>query len=142
MYFRQGAACRHQLRLAFVPQPTSGQIFSTSNREYSVNKLFELAEDLPIEKRLTADFANQLEDEVWSEGDKKIRPIDITPKSKHWKRTVDADLRYPIIIGPDNEIMDGYHRLLKAELLGKKFILIQQFKDWPEEAQIDPGETK
>lgn len=134
---RTGSLFRFKRKLIEAKAP-SNQIFSTNGREYDVNKLFELAKDIPEEEVDLADYVDQLKDYVWTEGDseKKIRPIDIDESSEHWQRMLDADLDYPILIGPNNEIMDGYHRLARAFFLRKPKIKIQKFDHWPREALI------
>lgn len=49
----------------------------------------------------------------------------------HMENIIKADLKYPIIVGPDNQILNGYHRLMKAKLNGKKKIKIVKLKEYP-----------
>ena len=49
----------------------------------------------------------------------------------HMKAVQDANLRYPIILDEDGEIMDGRHRIMKALLLGKKTIKAVRFDENP-----------
>jgi hypothetical protein len=49
----------------------------------------------------------------------------------HMEAIIKADLKYPIIVGPDNKILNGYHRLMKAKLNGKKKIKIVKLKEYP-----------
>ena len=50
----------------------------------------------------------------------------------HYKRVSNADLTIPIILGPDGNIMDGYHRCIKAICEGHTFLLSKQLKVLPE----------
>lgn len=43
-----------------------------------------------------------------------------------------AELRFPIVLGPNGVIMDGRHRLAKALYAGDKTIKAVQLPDWPE----------
>lgn len=48
-----------------------------------------------------------------------------------------ADLKYPIILDEDGEIMDGRHRIIKALVMGKKTIKAVRFDENPEPDQVD-----
>jgi hypothetical protein len=37
---------------------------------------------------------------------------------EHCKRIMDADMSYPVIVGPNGDILDGVHRIAKAMLGG------------------------
>jgi len=47
------------------------------------------------------------------------------------ERVEKADLSYPIILSCDGRIMDGYHRLARAFLLGHTSLLVVQFTEDP-----------
>jgi hypothetical protein len=56
-----------------------------------------------------------------------------------WKelvRILRADLSYPIWLYRGS-LFDGYHRLTKAYILGKKTILVQEWESLPQEAFIE-----
>ena len=53
-------------------------------------------------------------------------------QAEHVARCMDADLKYPILIGPHGNIMDGSHRLVKAIALGKKNIAAIRLDSLPE----------
>lgn len=55
----------------------------------------------------------------------------------HMKAALDADLKYPIILDEDGEIMDGRHRLMKAMLTGKKTIKAVRFNKNPNPCRIE-----
>tara|TARA_R110002126_G_scaffold150139_3_gene296229 strand:+ start:1695 stop:2039 length:345 start_codon:yes stop_codon:yes gene_type:complete len=51
--------------------------------------------------------------------------------AKHAKRTMEADLKYPIILSPDGVILDGKHRLAKAIANNIDELLAVQFLEMP-----------
>ena len=55
----------------------------------------------------------------------------------HMKAVNDADLKRPIILDEDGELMDGRHRLMKAMLLGKKTIKAVRFDENPSPCQVE-----
>lgn len=50
----------------------------------------------------------------------------------HMRLVQDADLGHPIIIGPEGRVMDGMHRVLKALLQGREFVLAYRLPALPE----------
>jgi len=50
---------------------------------------------------------------------------------EHVKCINNADLKYPIILDQDGDIMDGRHRVMKALILGKKTIKAVRFTKNP-----------
>lgn len=52
--------------------------------------------------------------------------------TKHVKRIVDTDLKYPILLGEDGNIVDGWHRAVKAIILGRKTIKAKRFQVRPD----------
>jgi len=55
----------------------------------------------------------------------------------HVRRALDCDLNKPILLGPLGNIMDGFHRLVMAIAVGKKFLWAYRLTELP-----DPDETK
>lgn len=70
----------------------------------------------------------------WGDPKKNIKysPNDVLNNPKKYKtdysRIINADIKYPIIITNDI-IVDGVHRLTKAQLLNKKYIKAHIFND-------------
>jgi len=54
----------------------------------------------------------------------------------HMRAVLEADLRYPIILDENGEIMDGRHRILKALHLNKKTIKAVRFDENPSPCNI------
>lgn len=50
---------------------------------------------------------------------------------EHVKMVNEADLSFPILLNQDGAIIDGKHRLAKALLEGRSFILAQRFPTDP-----------
>jgi hypothetical protein len=50
----------------------------------------------------------------------------------HVKSVNKATFEYPIILGPDNFILDGKHRVAKAIIKNKKYIKAVRFKKMPD----------
>lgn len=77
---------------------------------WMVTSLFERAKGLPVfDLPLCAvDLSRKVYEPI-------ERPIDL---AKQVKRTMDADLSYPVILDSDGFIMDGWHRVMKALVLG------------------------
>jgi len=55
----------------------------------------------------------------------------------HMKSVNNADLKYPIILDEDGEVMDGRHRIMKALLTGKKTIKAVRFEENPKACRHD-----
>ena len=55
----------------------------------------------------------------------------LTDMAFHMKRSLDSDLSYPVLIGPLGNIMDGFHRILKATITGKKHVMAYRLKKLP-----------
>ncbi|MER7250823.1 ParB/Srx family N-terminal domain-containing protein [Kribbella sp. NPDC000426] len=91
--------------------------------------------DLPTVDLPVADFADHLELPFWAYGG---RPFQVTPREvaadpvtyrEQYERTFTADLRHPIdaVRRPDGRItiLDGVHRLLRAELEGRTVVAVR-----------------
>lgn len=55
----------------------------------------------------------------------------------HMMSVQEADLKYPIILDEDGDILDGRHRIMKALLLGKESILAVRFESNPEPDSVE-----
>lgn len=51
--------------------------------------------------------------------------------AKHVKACNDADLKYPVILNEDGFIFDGWHRVVKALLIGAETIKAVRFEEEP-----------
>ncbi|MBA3406230.1 MAG: hypothetical protein H0U13_16365 [Gemmatimonadaceae bacterium] len=99
------------------------------NIQWDREALFRLC--LPVEELPLSELRWQLDLPWWRAND---RYFAVTPNEvradraryhAHWQRTLDADLRHPIHLlatTPVLRILDGVHRLLKADWSGERLI--------------------
>ena len=94
---------------------------------WDVRKLIELSRDFPVMPYKVAECP-ELESNHWY---KHVVP---TPASiiEHAELIRDADLSYPIILGADDRVMDGMHRICKAVMEGLSEIPAVRFVEDPE----------
>ncbi len=90
---------------------------------WDVDRFVELSTDLPIQLVPLAEIA-ELDEPHWFSGDD-------TPTCRaiagHARLINEADLTYPIILASDGRVMDGMHRVCKAEMLGQPTIEAVRF---------------
>ena len=98
------------------------------NAEWDRAKLHELA--LPVVELRVAELRWMLDLPWWRIGERRFA---VTPNqvrhaperyATHWRRMLDADLDFPIdLLQRDRLIvLDGVHRLLKADVLGMRML--------------------
>ncbi len=56
---------------------------------------------------------------------------------QHCVRINEADLSYPIMLDPDNIVLDGVHRLLKAKTLGQTTLPAVRFDPLPDPDRVE-----
>ncbi len=93
---------------------------------WSVARLITLAKDLPV-MHIPLEHMNMFY---------KYENLTLRELVGHMKAVQDADLRYPIILDEDGDIMDGRHRLMKAILEGKKTIKAVRFTENPSPCKV------
>ena len=107
--------------------------YSDGKNIYSVDMMLAYlnTKGHPIEQFPVDMFGPQLEQKVWGEWSPKtvIEKMDVKKYHENSERIKKADLSYPIIITGNKttvtrtlSIVDGYHRVSKAYLDGKKYI--------------------
>lgn len=60
--------------------------------------------------------------------------------TEHVKRVKDTDLKYPIILDDRGVICDGWHRIVKALILGKTYIKAIRLQQMPSYDSYAPPE--
>ena len=101
---------------------------------WDVDNLIFLTKELEIEN-IDLSKINEFEETYWynEEGDSPTcRSI-----TQHIKLVNDSDLNYPIIVCPDGKLMDGMHRVVKANLLELKTIKAYRLSTLPKPDYID-----
>lgn len=113
------------------------QVYDDGKYYYPVAKLVKISKNIKKEKVSLATFNHVFDDtteNAWGENS-LLNLIDF---KEHTERVMKANLSYPILVlKGSNEVCDGYHRLIKAKILGKKNIyvkfltkkMIEQFRD-------------
>lgn len=102
------------------------QFSQIGSQQWSVSRLLELSKDLDV---FELPLSHMNLGYSYS-----YRPRDFV---MHMKAVMDADLKYPIILDEDGEIMDGRHRIMKALYLGKKTIKAVRFDENPTPCRED-----
>jgi hypothetical protein len=96
---------------------------------WDVDRLISLSRDLPIFE-IPLPSLREVDTAYWSNdglGELTVRRI-----VDHMRLVQDVDPKYPIILGVDNRIMDGMHRVARALLAGAEVIRAVRFEDQPE----------
>ena len=102
------------------------QTAKLGTHQWSVSRLFELSKTLPV-MDIPLDHLN-----VYNHYEK----LTLREMVMHMTAVNDADLKFPIILDEDGEIMDGRHRIMKAMLTGKKTIKAVRFDENPEPCKV------
>lgn len=107
------------------------QTYSDNNYIYSVDMMFaylHFNKVKSIKYKIDENILKNLDYSGWGD---PIKNIKYSPKQvlnnpskfpEDYDRIQNADLKYPIIITGDGNIIDGVHRLTKSVLLEKKYI--------------------
>jgi len=106
--------------------PPEDQMCELGKHAWSVSRLHELARKLPV-MTVPLDHLHVYQ---------KYEKVTLRELVMHMQAVLDADLRYPIILDEDGELMDGRHRLMKAMLQGKKTIKAVRFDENPSPCKI------
>jgi hypothetical protein len=99
---------------------------------YFTERLWKLAEDLPVEV-VPIDTIREFDQDCWFDGG----PVTCRMVAQHADRIQKADLRYPVILSADGRLMDGGHRIAKAWLSGSLTIDAVRFSVDPEPDYIE-----
>lgn len=106
---------------------SSGQMAHLGRHNWSVARLFTLSKDLKV-MTIPLEHLN-----IYF----KYNNLTLREMVGHMKSVRDADLRFPIILDEDGEVMDGRHRIMKALMEGKKTIKAVRFEKNPDPCSID-----
>lgn len=95
---------------------------------WDVGRLIELTASFPVEE-VTLNDIPEIDSVYWF--DESEQPT-IRRVVEHFRLVQGVDASYPIILGPDNRVMDGMHRIAKALLDGRSTIRAVRFRQLPE----------
>ena len=95
---------------------------------WDVDRLIELTAGLPVEDVELADL-DEIDSAYWF--DDSDRPT-VRKIVGHLCLIQAVDMSYPIIIGPDNRVMDGMHRIARALLEGRRTIGALRLPELPD----------
>lgn len=121
--FLESAEGRQEIRFfADLPEPALAAML---DYWWDRDRLFTVTAALPAEEVLVRDYAWLLDvafrPGAGSMNDLRRKPLD----APEWRRTLDADSTYPIVLAEKGHrwvVLDGYHRLLKADVQGMSTI--------------------
>jgi len=98
------------------------QQYQNGNKLWSIPRLIQLSSKFKVYK-LPIKHLN-----VWGIYRESPDTLDYV---NELKKIRDADMKYPIIIGPDGSILDGRHRVLHALLNDLKYVKAVRFDKMP-----------
>lgn len=105
---------------------------------YSIDMIFKFLDECPIKyiKYPIETFVSVLSKKYWGDptnSRKQFGPADVLKDKEkykdHYKRILDADLRYPILVNKKFRILDGVHRITKSFIKNKKYIKVRIVND-------------
>lgn len=115
------------------------QLYSDSINIYSVDMMFSYIKTnkskLPEVNIIMADFSRHLNNFSWGNPEKntKYSPMSViknpTSNPTEYKKIINADSSFPIIISENGNVIDGLHRLSKAYIEKKNHITAYIFDD-------------
>ncbi len=119
-----------------VPDPEHSFIAVRRGRRHvwRVSRLWELSRSLPVRKVALIEFAVYLDSDFWYNNGAVATTRGVLG---HCRKIIDADLRFPIILDHEGQLMDGMHRIAKAWILGKKTINTVQFPITPAPDRVE-----
>lgn len=126
---------------------TKKHTFGNSSGIYDVYKIITYSKKFKAERIELAKVSHNLNQYCWGGKDaseEKVKPINLLINSNqlnsleyyHYSKSMRSDLRFPIILNRDYEVIDGMHRLVKAVLRNKSSILAIVLDELPESAKI------
>ena len=117
-----------ELTVEIPTLPLEGSQFRWGGNVWEATTLIEAAKDLPVfDLPLIAI-------------DVSVNPWEfetILAISQHMKRVLECNLKYPVILDEFGYICDGWHRVVKALLLGRSTVTAQRFLTMPEPDYVD-----
>ena len=82
---------------------------------WDVDRLIQLSRGLPVHA-VAVDSVREVDSAYWF--DSSAPGPTVRAVVEHARLMLDADLSFPVILGPDGRVMDGMHRIARAMLEG------------------------
>ncbi|MGI8484395.1 MAG: hypothetical protein ACR2OU_09030 [Thermomicrobiales bacterium] len=95
---------------------------------WDVTRLIDLSLGLPVED-VRLDEIREIDTNYWF--DETAEPT-VRRVVEHSQLIAEVDMNYPIILGPDNRVMDGMHRIARAMLDESSTIRAVRFTELPD----------
>ena len=96
---------------------------------WDVDRLISLSRELPVQA-VTVDSIREIDTVYWFDGSTAAPTVRAVVE--HARLMLDADLTFPVILGPGGRVMDGMHRIARAVLEGKAEVSAVCFPALPE----------
>jgi hypothetical protein len=106
-------------------------------RIWGVERLWELARKLPAEM-VPLSRITDLDRVGWYGQEQHSGRLTVREVAEHARRIYEANLDQPIILSAEGHLLDGFHRVARAHLLGLTEILAVRFSENPEPDRIRP----
>jgi hypothetical protein len=96
---------------------------------WDVGRLISLSRRLPVQP-VAVDSVGEIDTVYWFDSS-TVAPT-VRAVVEHARLMLDADLSFPVILGPDGRVMDGMHRIARAMLEGKAEVSAVRFPVLPD----------
>jgi hypothetical protein len=106
-------------------------------RIWEVERLWELARSLPV-RSVPVSRITDLDRVGWHGQATNYGRLTLREVAEHARRIQEATFDYPILLSAEGHLLDGFHRVAKAYLLGMEEIPAVQFAENPEPDRIRP----
>ena len=100
---------------------------------WDVRRLWSLSKEFPVFDFDISQFSG-LDIDMWFCG---VNVPTVRSVYQHCVRINEADLSSPIMLDPDNIVLDGVHRLLKAKTLGQTTVPAVRFDALPDPDRVE-----
>ncbi|MFA6287113.1 MAG: hypothetical protein WC661_06965 [Opitutaceae bacterium] len=93
---------------------------------WDVPTLWELAKDIPV-LSVRIDTLGELDRVAWYGADQHSGRLTVRQFVDHAKRIEHANLAEPILLSSEGKLLDGFHRIAKAFMIGQTHVLAKRF---------------
>lgn len=124
-----------------TPDEPPRRFFTDGRAIWYIDHIWTAAAGLPTED-LSIDQVRELDRVCWFSEAWGKRPT-CRAVIEHCQRMMDADMSYPVILGPTGEVLDGVHRIAKAMLAGQETVRAVRLPAMPQaDEQLSPDDPR